>query len=294
MATSPHAINSRYRIFIQVGILGPSIGGQCILDIPLLTALNLCAFSISGQTFTSLNQQQTPESTAVLKRVLGLPTEAGAMLYECHDQWIKSIDVDLGSLYEQLAMNISIRLNQAQEPKSILVRPRTEKKPFECELDTAQKAHFSLEDYHFQLHVKNLLKIGLMIDESEFTLAPAPQSPNSDHILAHLGGEPALVKGASALVKSRFLELSNQLVPSLIPPDVTGDISTPRLIPGHQRKLPLPLKKFQSHRVIMGIGPLGIFLNLCHIADLNSSQLNILKSLFDYTFYHPELKRIYG
>lgn len=288
--------HSPYRLLTRVGILGPAIGGQCVFDISLLTALNLSAFSLCGKNFTSLNSEENPQRDELLRKLLGLPTQDSVRRYTCHDEWVKQIDINLGPLYNHEKMKIAVVESKGDErqPQQLRIRLGQEK-PLTLPLDNQQKAELQLENRLFIFKAIDTTKIDVDIDESNLTLGTVPSILNEHHIVTRLNGQKYLVKAGSTLVRSWLLEMANQVAPALIPPQLTGDISTPQIIPARSRHLPLPnLHKLNLNLLIMGLGTLTISLELCNIAELHPEQIDVLKGLFNFTFYHPELKKIFG
>lgn len=293
--TSPTHL-SPYRLIIRVGLLGPAIGGQCIFDISLLTALNLSAFSLCGRNFTTLNAEEGPERDELLRKLMGLPFKNSAQTYYCRDEWVKNIELNLGPLYnhEKMKIGISESRSETRKPESLKIRLGNEK-PITVPLSEQQRGELMLEQRKFLFHALDSMTLEIDMDESAATLATVPSILNEHHIVTRLNGQKYLIKAGSSLVKSRLLEMANQVAPALIPPQLTGDISTPLIIPARSRHLPLPnMQKMNLCLLIMGLGTLTISLELCNIAELNSEQIHILKSLFNFTFYHPELKKIFG
>lgn len=286
-------LNSPYRLLIRVGLLGPAVGGQCIFDFPLLTALNLCSLQFCGLSFSSLNQTTQPQRETWLKQLLGLPYPGSAQTYRCQDPWIKRVEVNLGPLYQNELLRLSVI-----EDKGLATGVRFQigpEKEQTLKLNPQQRASIQIEDRLFLIHVLDPQTIEVDLDESRLTLGAIPPQTNEHHLIVELEQQPWLVKSGSSLVKSSLLEIANQVAPSLIPEHLTGDISTPRIIPLRASHLPLPnLNRYNVELLLMGAGAIKIQLELGPIAGLNPRQLDILKSLFDYTFYHPELKKIFG
>lgn len=280
-------------MLIRVGILGPAIGGQCIFDFPLLTALNLCALQMSGLSFSSLNRDSNPKRLIWLKQLLGMPYPGSEQIYKYAETWIKRIEYNLGPLYSNEILKLGIIENQGK-PSEIQYQIGPEKEEY-LKLDHNQTSKLVIEDRSYIIKVLDSKSISIDIDESKLTIAPKPPIENEHHIFVDLEADTFLVKSGSSLVKSSLLEIANQIAPSLIPSHLTGDISTPKLIPLRESHLPLPyLKTYTIELLLMGAGPIRVQLDLCQLADLNPQQINILKNLFDHTFYHPELKKIFG
>jgi hypothetical protein len=287
---------SPYRLLIRVGILGPAIGGQCVFDIPLLTSLNLSAFSLCGRNYTTLNSEEGSTRDELLRKLLGLPAQDTARIYTCTDPWVKSISINLGALYNNEEMKIAVVESKGDDrhPEKLRIRLGQEK-PISLALDHEQRAELLLENRRFLFKVLDTNRIEVDIDESQLTLGTVPSILNEHHIVTPLNGPKHLVKAGSSLVRSRLLEMTNQVAPALIPPQLTGDISTPQIIPARSRHLPLPnLHKLNLNLLLMGLGTLTISLELCNIAELHPEQIHVLKGLFNFTFYHPELKKIFG
>lgn len=281
------------RLLIRVGLLGPAFGGQCILDFPLLTALNLCALQLCGRSFSTISREAGPERERLIRQLLGLPYAGGEQRYYCHDAWVKRIEVNLGPFYAHETMRVMVVERQGQAVGvRIQIGPEKEQT---LALDNQQQAVFTLEDRRFLIKVLDLHQIELELDESGLTLGPLPPTPQDYHLLIELEGKTHLVRSGSSLVKSSLLEIANQVAPALIPEHLIGDISTPRIIPSRASHLPLPhLTRYQVDLLLMGAGPLRVSLELGGLTGLSRQQLDLLKSLFDFTFYHPELKKIFG
>lgn len=281
------------RLLIRVGLLGPAFGGQCILDFPLLSALNLCALQLCGRSFSSISHEETPERERLLRQLLGLPYPGGQQRYYCHDAWVKRIEVNLGPFYAHETMRIMVIERQGQAVGiRIQIGPEKEQS---LSLDEQKQAVFILEDRRFLIKVLDLHEIEVNLDESALTLGPLPPNPQDYHLLVSLEGKTHVVRSGSSLVKSSLLEIANQVAPAFIPEHLIGDISTPRIIPSRASHLPLPhLTRYQVDLLLMGAGPLRVTLELGGISGLSRQQLDLLKSLFDFTFYHPELKKIFG
>jgi len=293
---SPSLNNSPYRLLIRVGLLGPAIGGQCIFDISLLTALNLSAYSLCGHNFTTLTSEESSQRDESMKRLLGLPYQGSSRKYHCTDEWVKSIELNLGPLYndEKIKIGVIESKDGLRQPEALRVRLGQDK-PIHIPLDADRKGEWILENRKFIFRAIDSMSVEVDIDESGLTLGTVPSILNEHHIVTRMNGQKYLVKAGSSLVKSRLLEMANQVAPALIPPHLTGDISTPQIIPARSRHLPLPnLQKLNLNLLIMGLGTLTISLELCNIAELNPEQVHVLKGLFNFTFYHPELKKIFG
>lgn len=292
-AKSGSLLHSPYRLLIRVGLLGPALGGQCILDFPLLTALNLCSLQMCGRSFSSLVQEDSPERTLVIKQLLGLPYPGSAQIYRCRDPWVKKVEINLGPLYQHEILKLAV-IDERGKPIALRAQIGPEKEQ-RLALDNKQQAELVIEDRRFLLRVVDLQTIEMDLDERAFTLGPVPPQPQEHHLIVELEDGMYMVKSAGSLVKSSLLEIANQVAPSLIPEHLTGDISTPKLIPLRAAHLPLPnLRRFHVEVLLMGAGAVRVQLELGPISGLNARQLDILKALFDYTFYHPELKKIFG
>jgi hypothetical protein len=288
--------HSPYRLLTRVGILGPAMGGQCVFDISLLTALNLSAFSLCGKNYTSLNAEEGLQRDELLRKLLGIPTQDSVRRYSCSDAWVKQIEINLGPLYNHEKMKIAVVESKGEDRRPEHLRIRLgQEKAITLQLDSQQQAELQLENQRFIFKAIDTDRVDLDIDESELTLGTVPSILNEHHIVTRLNGQKYLVKAGSTLVRSWLLEMANQVAPSLIPPQLTGDISTPQIIPARSRHLPLPnLHKLNMNLLIMGLGTLTISLELCNIAELHPEQIDVLKGLFNFTFYHPELKKIFG
>lgn len=286
-------LQSPYRLLVRVGLLGTALGGQCILDFPLLTALNLCSLQMCGRSFSSLIQEENPRRDIWIRQLLGMPYPGSAQIYRCRDAWIKRIEINLGPLYAHETLRLAV---SEERGKPVALRyqigPEKEQK---LRLDAQQRAELLIEDRRFLFKVLDPLSVEMDLDESRLTLGSVPSQLQEHHLLVEIEGQTQLVKSGSSLVKSSLLEIANQTAPSLIPADMIGDISTPRLIPLRAAHLPLPnLRHYHIEILLMGAGAVRILLDLGPLTDLNSRQLDILKNLFDNTFYHPELKKIFG
>lgn len=293
LAKTQNLIQSPYRLLIQIGLLGPAFGGQCVLDFPLLTALNLCALQMSGKSFLSLSQLNTLEAQHMIGQLVGLPESATPETHRCYDPWVKRIDINLGPLFQHELMRVAI-VEQQNTPKALRVQIGPEKEQV-LPLDAMRSARLNLENRIFIFEVIDSLSLRLRIDESALTLGSVPPETGDEHILIDVNGTEKLVKSGSALVKSSLLEIANQVAPALIPEHLTGDISTPKLVPLRATHLNLPgMTKYQLHLVLMGAGPVRIVLELGQLNRFSPGQIDILKRLFNYTFYHPELKKIFG
>ncbi len=280
-------------MLIRVGILGPAMGGQCIFDFPLLTALNLCSLQMSGLSFSSLNKDENPRRSTWLKQLLGIPYPGSEQIYRYTESWVKRIEYNLGPLYSNELLKLGIVENQGK-PTELRYQIGPEKEEF-LKLDQNLATTIIIEGRSYLIKVLDSQSISIDIDESKLTLAPIPPLRNEHHIFVDLDQDTFLVKSGSSLVKSSLLEIANQIAPSLIPNHLTGDISTPKLIPLRESRLPLPyLKTYQAEFLLMGAGPIRIQLDLCKLTELGPHQINIFKDLFDHTFYHPELKKIFG
>lgn len=286
-------LQSPYRLLVRVGLLGPALGGQCILDFPLLTALNLCALQLCGRSFSSLVQDEDPRRDTWLRQLLGLPYPGSPQVYRCHDAWIKRIEVNLGPLYEHEILRLAVIEERGQlVGLRYQIGPEKEQK---LKLDSQQRAEIVIEDRRFLIRALDPLSIEMDLDESRLTLGSMPSQPQEHHLLVDLDNHMQLVKSGSSLVKSSLLEIANQTAPSLIPEHLTGDISIPRIVPLRAAHLPLPnLRHYHVEILLMGAGPMRIQLDLGPLTGLNDRQLDILKNLFDNIFYHPELKKIFG
>jgi len=273
-----------------VGLLGPALGGQCIFDFPLLTALNLCSLSLFRQNFTSL--KQAPDNEHILKQILGLPLGKPTQ-FDCQDTWVKRIDVPLGPVYTHEVLKVTLK---EQGGRLIAIRIHSDVQADQIlPLDAQQKVSYTFQGIQCIFQALNSGSVMMELDESEQTLGPVPPEQHEHHILADINGKTYLVKSGGSLVKSSLLEMANQISPAMIPTQLTGDISPPRLIPSRASHLPLPnLKRYNTEVLIMGAGPVRIKLELGNISDLQAHHLEILKDLFDHTFYHPELKKIFG
>lgn len=293
-AKSGSLLHSPYRLLIRVGLLGPALGGQCILDFPLLTALNLCSLQMCGRSFSSLAQESSSaQRDMVLKQLLGLPYPGSAQIYRCRDPWIKRVEINLGPMYQHEILKLAV-IDERGKPVGLRAQIGPEKEQ-KLNLDARQCAELVIEERRFLLRVVDLQTIEMDLDETPFTLGSLPPQAQEHHLIVELDHQPLLVKSAGSLVKSSLLEIANQVAPSLIPSHLTGDISTPKIIPLRAAHLPLPnLRRFHVEVLLMGAGAVRVQLELGPISGLNARQLDILKALFDYTFYHPELKKIFG
>jgi len=290
----PAAAHSPYRILIRVGILGPALGGQCVLEMPLLTALNLSAMMLSGKNFSSLNSESGNTAEDLRRRLFGMPYPGSSSEHTCTDAWVKHIEINLGPLYNHLRMRIAVVEGNSGNPGKMRLQLGDERSRT-YPLNAQQQVCLELEGRKFILTALDTQRVRLDIDESELTLGSVPSRPNEHQLITHIQGRSYLVRAGSSLVKSLLFELTNQITPSLIPSDFIGDISTPVIIPARDRHLPLPeLQRYTLKTVIMGLGPLGISLELRSLKGLNNSQLHTLQALFNFTFYHPELKKIFG
>lgn len=290
----PPAATSPYRVLVRVGILGPALGGQCVLEMPLLTALNLSAIMLCGKNFSSLNSDTGPVAENLRRRLFGMPYPGSSSEHSCTDAWVKHIEINLGPLYDHLRMRIAIVDGNSGSGGKMRIQlgdERTHTYP----LNAHQQVEFDLEGRTFKLTALDTQRVRLDIDESGLTLGSVPSRPNEHQLITQIQGQHYLVRAGSSLVKSLLFELTNQITPSLIPSGFIGDISTPVVIPSRDRHLPLPeLQRYVFKTVIMGLGPLGISLELRELQGLNTAQLHTLQALFNFTFYHPELKKIFG
>lgn len=281
------------RLLIQVGLLGPALGGQCILDFPLLTALNICALQFAGRNFVNLNQEDSSNKALFLRQLLGLPNSGGAQIYRCSDPWIKRIEINLGPLYKNELLRIAV-IEQRGRFVGLKAQIGPEA-PQTIKLDAQARGSLEIEGRIFLFKVLDALTVEMEMDESALTLGSLPSNIQSHHILTELEGKQYLVKSAGSLVKSSLLEIANQVAPAMIPAHLTGDISTPRIVPSRAAHLPLPyMYRYHIELLLMGAGPIQIKLELGHLSGFSEKQLDILKQLFDYTFYHPELKKMFG
>lgn len=287
---------SAHRILIRVGLLGPALGGQCVIDMPLLTALNLCSVGLSGKNYTAINNDNDPTNEGYRKQLLGIPSERSSRTHKCMGQYVKTIDIDLGPIHNHLRLQIGVNTKKSQQHPHGSIRLKVgDNSPEVHSVDADNKVTVPLKESQAIIEVIDQETINLDFDETAVTLGVVPPNVNENHIVTEIEGKPLLIKGASSLVKSRLLELANQVAPYTIPTDYMGDISTPQMIPDRLRTLNLPeLEKYEVDLIIMGIGDLVVSAELTHIAGLSPKQLNILKGLFNFTFYHPELKKIFG
>lgn len=277
---------SPYRLLVQIGLLGPEFGGQCILDYPLLTALNLCSLAFCQKKFVDLDLNLKSERK-IHHQLLGLPT-GDPETYTCHETWVKRITVDLGPVYEDEQLEIYI-LDKALKIHSNLYP--AEKIP----LDKHKTAILKRESTRFKFTALTPTSLHMEKDESETTLGPIPPLLSDSTLLTTVNDQQYLVKSAGYLVKSSLLEIANQVAPAFIPPQLIGDISAPHLIPSREAHLPLPhMKRYNTEVLLMGAGPVKIKLEIGGIQGFSTSQLNILKDLFHHTFYHPALKKAFG
>lgn len=275
-----------YRLLVQIGLLGPEFGGQCILDFPLLTALNLCALTFCQKKFVDLDLSQ-PAERKLHHQLLGLPL-GETETYQCHEDWVKRITVDLGPVYEDEQLEVYILENQLKINSNLYP---TEKLP----LDSQKKAVLKRDAVEFILSAPDANHLQLERDESRATLGPLPPVLSENLLLTEWKDKQYMVKSAGFLVKSSLLEIANQVAPALIPAELIGDISAPHLIPSREAHLPLPhLKRYNTEVLLMGAGPVKIKLEIGGIQGFSSSQLDILKNLFNHTFYHPALKKAFG
>ena len=286
-------LHSPYRMLVRVGLLGPALGGQCILDFPLLTALNLCALQLCGRSFSSLCQENDPKRDTWLRQILGLPYPRSAQLHRCHDPWVKRIEINLGPMYDHETLRLAV-LEERGQPVGLRFQIGPEKEQ-KLKLDGQKRAELMIEDRRFLFRVIDPQTVEMDLDESRMTLGTPPANPQEHHLLVELDGQLQMVKSGGFMVKSSLLEIANQVAPSLIPSHLTGDISIPRIIPSRATHLPLPnLRRYHVEILLMGAGPIRIQLEIGSITGLNARQLDILKNLFDNVFYHPELKKIFG
>ena len=288
LAKTGQLLQTPNRLLVQVGLLGPALGGQCILDFPLLTALNVCALQFTGRNFTSLSQD-----TNILQHLLGIPALGTEQTYSCVNPWVKRVEINLGPLYQNEILHVGVIEQQGK-----YVGLRVQIGPEEIQtikLDHQACGSIEIEGRRFIFKVINALTIQMDIDESKLTLGTVPPQKKPHHVITNLDGQDFLVKSGGTLVKSLLLEIANQVAPAMIPAHLIGDISTPRMVPSRASHLPLPyLNRYHIGLLLMGAGPVQIKLELGNIAGFSESQLDILKKLFNYTFYHPELKKIFG
>lgn len=291
MAKTGQLSQALHRLLIRVGLLGPEFGGQCILDFPLLTSLNLCTQQFRQRSFLDLAQES--HSLDFIKQLLGLPLPGQAQIHRCTEQWVKDIKIDLGPLYRNETLKVAVKEREGKaEALTLQVGPES---PVRLPLDANGRTEFEIEGRLFLFRVLDSLSVEVQLDESRLTLAPPPPQKTEHHICIELEGVPQMVKSGGSLVKSSLLEVANQVAPTLIPEHLIGDISTPRVIPSREAHLPLPnMQRYHIDLLLMGVGPVKIKLELGDLKNFSDQQLDILKQLFDYTFYHPELKKIFG
>lgn len=277
---------SPYRLLVQIGLLGPDFGGQCILDYPLLTALNLCSLTFCKKKFADLDLED-PYEKNIHHQLLGLPL-GEKETYQCHENWVKRVNVDLGPVYEDEQLEVYI-LEHALKINSNLYP--SEKIP----LDKDKNAYLMRDTTRLIFTVVNPTTLQLERDESRSTLGPLPPQIPDNALITTIENKDYLVKSAGSLVKSSLLEIANQVSPALIPSDLVGDISSPHLVPSRDAHLPLPhLRRYNTEVLLMGAGPVRVKLEIGGIQGFSTSQLNILKDLFNHTFYHPALKKAFG
>lgn len=289
-AKTGHLLQTPYRHLIRVGLLGPAFGGQCILDFPLLTALNLFSLQVFNQSFSSLNQQNN--QSEAIKKILGFPT-GQPVTYRCQDTWVKRIDIALGPVFQHEVLKVTYK-EVLNKPGILRVQPN-EGPVKQIQLNENKEGVFEQGGTRFCFRVLTPQSVEMELDESEITVGPVPPQPNETHILTQIEGHPYLVKSGGSIVKSSLLEMANLISPAMIPERLTGDISPPRLIPFREASLSLPnLKRYQTEIVLMGAGPVRIVVELGNLSNFSAAQLEVLKELFDHTFYHPELKKIFG
>lgn len=286
--------SSSHRILVRVGLLGPAFGGHCVIDVPLLTALNLSAASICGKNFTTLNDD-SPEHETFRRALVGVPYEGSKQICRCMDAWVKTIDVNLGVLENNAKMNVAIAPATSQYPYGIIRVKIGENEATNYKLDSDKRAVVQLKERKALVAVIDKDTIEVDFDEAYLTLGSVPSVVTENNIITTIDGKQHMIKSASSLVKSRLLELANQVAPYTIPSDLIGDISTPELIPMKLRNLPLPnMEKLEVSLIVMGIGVVSLYVELCPMSHLNPRQVDVFKRLFNYTFYHPDLKKIFG
>lgn len=229
----------------------------------------------------------------MIGQLVGLPDAGVPETHRCYDTWVKRIEINLGPLFQHELMRVAI-VEQQSVPRALRIQIGPEKEEV-LALDKNNTARLMLENRQFIFEVIDSLSLRLRLDESAITLGSVPPETRDEHILIDLNGKKQLVKSGSALVKSSLLEIANQVAPAMIPEHLTGDISTPKLVPLRATHLNLPgMTKYQLHLVLMGAGPIRILLELGQLERFSVQQIDILKRLFNYTFYHPELKKIFG
>jgi len=289
LAKTGQLIKSPNRLLIQIGLLGPNLGGQCILDFPLLTALNICALQFTGRNFTSLDK----ENNVLLQHLLGLPSPGKEQTYRCSDPWVKRIEVNLGPLYKNEILRVAV-VEKKNQFVGLKIQIGPEKVQL-VKLDQNACGSLEIEGRIFLFKVIDALTIQIDLDESKLTLGPVPPKQKAHHIITHINGSDYLIKSGGTLVKSSLLEIANQVAPAMIPSHLIGDISTPQMVPLRSARLPLPyMNRYSVEALLMGAGPVQVKLELGHISGFSEQQIDILKQLFNYTFYHPELKKIFG
>lgn len=275
-----------YRLLVQIGLLGPEFGGQCILDYPLLTALNLCSLTFCKKKFADLDLED-PYQKNMHHQLLGLPL-GEKETYKCHETWVKRITIDLGPVYNDELLEIYILENFLKINSNLYP---SEKLP----LDKDKNAFLMRDTTRLIFTVLDATSLHLERDESGSTLGPLPPQLPENALITTIENKEYLIKSAGSLVKSSLLEIANQVSPALIPSELIGDISSPHLIPSRDAHLPLPhLKRYNTEVLLMGAGPVRIKLEIGGIQGFSTSQLNILKDLFNHTFYHPALKKAFG
>lgn len=277
---------SPYRLLVQIGLLGPEFGGQCILDYPLLTALNLCSLTFCKKKFADLNLED-PYEKAMHHQLLGLPI-GEKEVYRCHETWVKRINIDLGPVYEDELLEVYIQENFLKINSNLYPSEK-------LALDKDKNAFLIRDSTRIIFTVLDATSLQLERDESGSTLGPLPPQLPESALITSIDNKEYLVKSAGSLVKSSLLEIANQVSPALIPSELVGDISSPHLIPSRDAHLPLPhLKRYNTEVLLMGAGPVRVKLEIGGIQGFSTSQLNILKALFNHTFYHPALKKAFG
>ncbi len=277
---------SPYRLLVQIGLLGPQLGGQCILDFPLLTALNLCALTFAQKKFSDLDLDE-PAQKKLRNQLLGIPVRAFEK-FTCHETWVKRIHIDLGTVFEDEQLEVYI-LDKMLKVNSNLYPTQ------KIALDDQQRAVLPRDNVNFIFQVEDSSTLYMERDESQATLGPVPPAVTEHALLTQVNQNTHLIKSAGFLVKSSLLEIANQVAPAMIPSHLVGDISAPHLIASREAHLPLPhLKRYNTEVLLMGAGPVRIKLEIGGIQGFSNSQLDILKSLFNHTFYHPELKKAFG
>jgi len=284
------------KLLIRVGVIGTVFGGHCIIELPLLTALNFTCFNLWGQNFLAINADKNNEEKNNYRKILlGIKRVEQPEFYTM-DKWTRKLNISLGTYARYPKIEINMEKENPTAPHGLIrLRLGNADGTTVHSFDKDKKTFIDLLDRYAFINAIDSMTLAIFFDESHLTLYESEKIPEGiEPITTYIDEEEKVIRASSNIVKSQALELANQVSSNLLPADFIGDISTPTIISDRERDLHINgIETLKTNLLISTIGHLSVEIQLCDLRKLKPVEEYIIKNIFNFTYAHPALKELF-